>query len=221
MSRFFFYVEAILIFDIIILIILVLTMVFGFRRGFVYSFIHTLGLIGSLAAGFIFARPVQRLIEEKTMIDENFYNTIFENVSVSLDSVLPTADTLPLILTTKIDAAAADTAAMIAESLTDFVMLTISFLAVFVVIKLFCYIIISIFSKRNSDGFVGFFDGVLGMMAGFIKGLLIVFVLLALLAPGMNLMSPASAEIFMAALDNSYIAGTLYDANFLLLILGF
>ncbi len=210
-----------MIFDIIILIILVLTMVFGFRRGFVYSFMHTLGLIGSLAAAFIFAKPVQGLISEKTMLDENFYNTIFENVSSSLNSVLGPTDTLPLILTTKINETADDTAAMIAQNLTDFALQVISFFAIFIVVKLICYIIISIFSRRNNDGFVGFFDGLLGLIAGFIKGLLIIFVFLALLAPGMNLMSPASAEIFMTALDNSYIAKTLYDANFLLLILGF
>jgi len=210
-----------LIFDIIILIILVLTMVFGFRRGFVYSFIHTLGLIGSLVAAFIFAKPVQSLVSEKTMLDENLYNTIFENVSSSLNSMLGPTDTLPLILTTNINAAADGTAAVIAQNLTGFAMQVISFLVIFIVVKLICYIIISIFSKRNSDGFVGFFDGLLGLIAGFIKGILIVFVFLALLAPGMNLMSPASAEIFMTALDNSYIAKTLYDANFLLLILGF
>ena len=210
-----------MIFDIIILIILVLTMVFGFRRGFVYSFIHTLGLIGSLVAAFIFAKPVQSLVSEKTMLDENLYNTIFENVSSSLNSMLGPTDTLPLILTTNINAAADGTAAVIAQNLTGFAMQVISFLVIFIVVKLICYIIISIFSKRNSDGFVGFFDGLLGLIAGFIKGILIVFVFLALLAPGMNLMSPASAEIFVTALDNSYIAKTLYDANFLLLILGF
>lgn len=210
-----------MIFDIIILIILVLTMVFGFRRGFVYSFMHTLGLIGSLVAAFIFAKPVQSLVSEKTMLDENLYNTIFENVSSSLNSMLGPTDTLPLILTTNINAAADGTAAVIAQNLTGFAMQVISFLVIFIVVKLICYIIISIFSKRNSDGFVGFFDGLLGLIAGFIKGILIVFVFLALLAPGMNLMSPASAEIFMTALDNSYIAKTLYDANFLLLILGF
>lgn len=210
-----------MIFDIIILIILVLTMVFGFRRGFVYSFIHTLGLIGSLATALIFRKPVQGLISERTMLDENLYNTIFDNVSTSLNSILGPTDTLPLILTTKINNAADDTAAAVAQSLTDFALQIISFFAIFIVVKLLCYIIISIFSRRNNDGFVGFFDGLLGLIAGFIKGILIVFVFLALLAPGMNLMSPASAEIFMTALDNSYIAKTLYDANFLLLILGF
>ena len=206
-----------MIFDIIILIILVLTMVFGFRRGFVYSFMHTLGLIGSLVAAFLFRKPVQGLISDNTMLDENFYNTIFENVSTSLGP----ADTLPLILTDKINSAADDTAAMIAQNLTDFALQIISFFAIFIVVKLLCYIIISIFSRRNNEGFVGFFDGLLGLIAGFIKGILITFVSLALLAPGMNLMSPASAEIFMTALDNSYIAKTLYDANFLLLVLGF
>ncbi len=210
-----------MIFDIIIIIILVLTMVFGFRRGFVYSFMHTLGLIGSLAAAFVFNKPAQELLSEKTMLDESIYNTIFENVSSSLDSMLSPADTLPLILTDKINSAADDTAAMVSQGLTDFALQIISFFAIFLVIKLICYIVISVFSRRNNDGFTGFFDGLLGLIAGFIKGLLIVFVFLALLAPGMNLMSPASAEIFMAALDSSYIAKTLYDANFLLLILGF
>jgi len=210
-----------LIFDIIIIVILVLTMVFGFRRGFVYSFIHTLGMLGSLIIAFFGARFAQKLLIEHTMLDENFYNTIFENVSSTLNSALSPADTLPLILNLQLDAAADGTAAAVAQTLTDFVTLAISFVGLFIIIKLLCYIIISVFSRKNNDGFVGFFDGFLGLIAGLIKGTLIIFVFLALLAPGINLMSPASAEIFMTALDNSYIAKTLYDANFLLLILGF
>ena len=209
-----------MIFDIIILIILVLTMVFGFRRGFVYSFIHTLSLIGTLIVAFFGAKIMRTQLAERTMLDDNLYNNLFERFSTSLDSALSPLDTLPLILGEKVDAAAADTAALAAEKLTDFLMLIIGFLILFVALKFICYIIILFVSRKNNDGFIGAVDGLLGMLAGLIKGVLIVFILLALLVPGMNLMSPASAEIFLTALDNSYIAGTLYDANFLLLILG-
>lgn len=209
-----------MIFDIIILIILLLTMVFGFRRGFVYSFIHTLSLIGTLIAAFFGARFMQGHLEERTMIDDNLYSNLFERFSSTMDSALSPLDTLPLILGRKVEAASGDTAALAAEKLTDFLMLVLSFLILFIAIKLICYLIILFFSRKNSDGFIGAVDGLLGMLAGFIKGVLIVFIVLALLVPGMNFMSTASAELFMAALDNSYVAKTLYDANFLLLILG-
>jgi len=209
-----------LIFDIAVLIILLLTMIFGFRRGFVYSFAHTLSLIGTLIAAFFGARFMQDFLEERTMIDDDLYNSLFERFSTSLDSALSPLDTLPLILGHKVDAAAADTAALAAEKLTGFLMLVLSFIILFIAIKLVCYVIILFFSRKNSDGFIGAVDGLLGMLAGFIKGILIVFILLALLVPALNLMSPASAEIFLTSLDDSYIAKTLYDANFLLLILG-
>lgn len=208
-----------MIFDIIVLAILVAAMVSGFRKGFVYSFVQTLGWIGAFIGGFIGCRILAEQLTLRTDLKENIYSKIFENVSESLNSITSNADTLPLILNDAADATADSASSVLAERLTNMTMVIVSFIIIFAVIKLLCYFITMAFSNRNNDGFLGFADGMLGLTAGMIKGILLVFLFLMLLMPAMNLMSPASMEIALEWLDNSYIAGTLYDSNFIVLIL--
>jgi hypothetical protein len=73
----------------------------------------------------------------------------------------------------------------------------------------------SLFSKKHNDGIIGFLDGSFGLIAGAIKGLLLIFILLALLVPVISL---SSGNGLASALEASRIAGTLYDNNYLLLI---
>lgn len=208
-----------MIFDIIVLAIMVTTMVSGFRRGFIYSFVRTLSWIGALIGGFIGCRILSEQLTPRTGLEENIYSKIFENVSDSLGSITSNADTLPLILNDTVNATTDSAAEALATRLTNMTMLILSFLLIFAVIKLLCFFITMAFSKRNNDGFLGFADGMLGLIAGMIKGVLIVFLFLMLLMPALNLMSPASMEIALEWLDNSYFAGILYDSNFLVLII--
>ena len=73
------------------------------------------------------------------------------------------------------------------------------------------------FSKRHRDGLSGCFDGILGLAAGAIKGAILVLLFLALLMPFINFVSPDSADAVMQSLQQSYIAGFLYDHNVILL----
>ena len=206
-------------FDIIVAAILVITMVLGFRRGFIYSFVNTLGWVGSFICGFIGCRILADQLTLRTNLETTIYDKFLDNISGSLESITSSAESLPLIMNETIDTAAATAAEALAERLTEISMLVISFLIIFFVIKLIAFLITTAFSKRNNDGFVGFVDGILGLVAGGIKGILIVFLFLMLLVPCMNLMAPESTEIVLESLDNSYLAGQLYDANFLALIL--
>ena len=208
-----------MIFDLIVAGILVAAMVIGFRKGFIYSIVNTLGWIGSIAAGFIGCRLLAEELTVRTDLDETIYTKIYENVSESFESITSSADTLPVILNETIDTAADSAAEALAAHLADMTMLILSFLIIFIVIKLICYLITTALSKRHNDGFIGFVDGMLGLIAGSIKGLLIVFLFLMMLVPVLNLISPASTEVALRGLENSYIAGTLYDANFLMLII--
>lgn len=208
-----------MIFDIIVVTILVICMVLGFRRGFIYSFVNTLGWIGSIICAFIGSRMLSGQLTMHTGLDESIYLKIYDNISGSFESITTGADTLPLILNETVDTAAATAAEALAQRLTDMTMLILSFLMIFIVIKLICYLITTALSKRHNDGFIGFFDGLLGFIAGSIKGILLVFLFLMLLIPCLNLMSPESTETVLRGLESSHIAGTLYDANFLVLVL--
>lgn len=205
--------------DVIIIAIVVFTMVSGFRKGFIYTFTHTLGWLGAAAAGLILSGPLRNILCENTQLDEDIYNILFDKLSLSSDILSTSADTLPVILGRSVHTAANETAQLLADKLTAMTMILISFLLLFFAVKIVLFFITIALSRRENKGFTGFFDGVSGMLAGMIRGIIFVFIFLALLLPAVNLMSPASTDLVMSSLDASRFARTLYDSNFLVLVI--
>lgn len=209
-----------MILDIIILAILIIAMVSGFRKGFMYAFIHTLGWVISIILGFAGANFLKEQLVLKTMLDENLYATLSERLTLSFDSATSSADSLPLILGQAVDTATTGAAQLLAQQITELTLSILSFALIVLVIKLLCFLLTRLLSRKSNKGFIGFVDGLLGMVAGSIKGVLLVFLFLMLLLPAVNFMAPESTVIVLSALENSHFAGTLYDANFLVLVLG-
>lgn len=209
-----------MILDIIILAILIIAMVSGFRKGFMYAFIHTLGWVISIIFGFAGANFLKEQLVLKTMLDENLYATLSERLTLSFDSATSAADSLPLILGQAVDTATTGAAQLLAQQITELTLSILSFALIVIVLKLLCFLLTRLLSRKSNKGFIGFVDGLLGMVAGSIKGVLLVFLFLMLLLPAVNFMAPESTVIVLSALENSHFAGTLYDANFLVLVLG-
>jgi ligand-binding sensor domain-containing protein len=57
------------------------------------------------------------------------------------------------------------------------------------------------------------------MLFGFLKGFLLVLVILAALLPAINLMSTGFVEAITSQLAHSHIAGYLYNENFILMLI--
>ena len=206
--------------DIVVAIILILTMVSGFRKGFIYTFTHTLGWLGAMIAAFFFASPLRKYLIDTTQLDDQIYKAFYDKLSLSSDSLAASSDTLPLILGKGIDTAASEAAQNIAGRLTELTMTIVSFLLILLAVKLIAFFLTLALSKRQNKGFVGFLDGLLGLAAGMIRGVLFVFLFLALLLPVVNLVSPASTQLILDSLDASYFSRTLYDSNFIVLVIG-
>ena len=122
---------------------------------------------------------------------------------------------MPLILQEVIDSIKVSVTTAIASGIADFVFKILCFILVVIIIRLVFLLFSSLFSKKHNDGIIGFLDGSFGLIAGAIKGLLLIFILLALLVPVISL---SSGNGLASALEASRIAGTLYDNNYLLLI---
>lgn len=208
-----------MILDIIVIGILVLTMVFGFRRGFIYTISHTLGWVASLVAAFVLASPLQNLMAEKTQIDDSIYLTLFDKLSQSSDSLTASTQSFPLIMGQTISATAENAAMAIAEKITELTTLLLCFFAILLAVKIIFFFLTTAVSRREKKGFTGFADGLLGMLAGFLKGVVFVFLFLALLLPITNLVSPFSTDLILGSLDSSHFARALYDNNYLILVI--
>lgn len=203
-----------MVFDIIIGIILIVTMVFGFRKGFVYSIIHTLGWFGSMVLSFFATGPVRKLVEDNTDISDRIYLIFTEKLSISSDSLHVSLESLPPLVGQGIDTSIAGAAQTLAEQLTFLTMTILCFIVTLLVIKAVIFLVtIGISSKKK--GFTGAADGILGLVAGLLRGIVFVFLFLAVLAPLINLVSPTSTQLVVDSLNSSHLAGTLYDNNFL------
>lgn len=203
-----------MIFDIIIGIILIAAMVFGFRKGFIYSIIHTLGWFGAIVIAFFAAGPVRNLAEANTDISDRIHLIFTEKLSISSDSLRVSLESLPPLLGQGIDTSMAGAAEILANKLTFVTMTILCFIVTLLVVKAIIFLVtIGISSKKK--GFTGAADGILGLVAGLLRGAVFVFLFLAVLVPLVNLVSPASTQLAVDSLNSSHLAGTLYDNNFL------
>jgi uncharacterized membrane protein required for colicin V production len=202
--------------DIAIGLIFVISTAAGFRQGFVHTFLHTAGWILSIVLSFAWYEQVENFLRAKTNFYDSIYNRIAGQVAAEGPSAASTftAD-MPLILQEFIDSIKNSMAAAIVSGVADFIFKVLCFLLVVVAVRFVFLLLTSLLSKKHNEGFLGFIDGVFGLLAGAIKGLLLVFMLLALLVPVISL---SSGNGIASALEASRIAGILYDNNYLLLI---
>ena len=207
-----------MILDILIVVILVLSMVFGYRAGFVWTFFHMLGWIASIILAFIFTPRMSAFLISNTGLYEVIHRTLSGRFAgaVSIDRI---SSELPRILKDTVDSLTRQAADAASTSVCDLLFTIVSFLIIVFAVKFVIFAIILTFSKKNANGVRGAVDGILGLIFGFVKGILLVFVLLAVMIPVMSLFDAKFIDIIGVWLDSSFFAGSLYDNNFLALIL--
>ena len=128
----------------------------------------------------------------------------------------PITSGLPTVLQDVIESAENAVTSALADGFSGFLFNVISFLLVVLAVRLVFLLLASLLGKKNQDGVIGFVDGILGLAAGALKGILLIFFLLALLVPVITL---SGGDFLTESLVASKIAGPLYDNNLILLII--
>ncbi|MBR0599242.1 CvpA family protein [Sinanaerobacter chloroacetimidivorans] len=202
-------------FDVIIAAILILSLIQGYRHGFVHTFIHTVGWVLAVVLGFVWFPYVVDFLKNKT----DFYSSIQDKIALRIADNAGTATDSALngfpevireAVTKTVDTAADAISASIAGSLANILFSIIAFLIVAAVIKVIILFITSIFSKRSNGGFIGGIDGFFGIFAGALKGIVIIYLLLALMVPVTNLLG---SEWLIDELNASVFGNYLYNNN--------
>ncbi len=204
--------------DIFLFILLVVITALGYRNGFIYTLFHTLGWLISLLIGFVFTPMLKKYMIQSDI----FYTSIKEQVLLRMPGGLEdhplTAEGIPQSIRRMMDDMATSLTDSAASGVTDFLMTVAAFLILVMASKILLYILIALFSKRNNPGATGIIDGLLGLGVGFIKGFVVVYLVLAIMIPAVNLASPDHAFSLLTSLDSSLMAKDLYDNNPLLLL---
>ncbi len=204
--------------DGLIVIIVIFAIIQGYRRGFVHTFIHTVGWILAVVLGFIWHPHVIGFLKEKTgfydAIRERIAERVAENAGNTADSVMTgIPEVIRDLLDKAIDSATNAIAISLSENLTNLIFNIIGFLAVAAAIKLFLMTLTFLFSKEKNDGFIGGIDGFFGLLAGALKGVILIYILLAFMVPVTSL---SGSSFLIDQLDGSVLGSYLYDNNLIL-----
>ena len=206
-----------MVLDIIIAVIVITAMVFGYRSGFLWSFLHMIGWLLSVVLAFVWAPKLNDLIRSNTGI----YDALYANLTgrfadaMSLERI---SAGLPGILKETVNSLAKLAAEAMGASVADLIFAIITFILALIFIKLILFLLMHLLSKKFHSGARGVIDGIAGLLIGFVKGIFIVFVLLAIMIPIVSLIDIKLIGFINDWLDSSRVAGTLYDNNILVLI---
>ena len=207
-----------MIIDVVLFSVLVVIMAISYRNGFISTFLHLVGWLISLSCGFFFAPRVKEYLISKDF----FYTSINDKLLSKMPQGAPPgsleSEGIPNLVGDFVDNVTDTVSTNIASSLTELIMVIISFLIVVIAVKLFLYFITIIFSKKNRKGPTGLIDGLLGLAFGFFKGMIVLYIILAIMIPVINLTSPENTFAILTSLDSSVLAKDLYNNNPLLLI---
>jgi uncharacterized membrane protein required for colicin V production len=204
--------------DVILVSILLYEVIQGFRRGFVHTFVHAVGWILAVALGFIWYPHVIDFLRENTGWYDTVRGKIAERIAEKAGGAADSALTgVPEVIRDLLDNAVNSVtnalAVTLSESLTNLIFNIIGFLAIALAIKIILSLITLLFSKAKRGGMIGVVDGFLGLFAGGLKGIILIYLLLALMVPVAGLWGNS---FLTDQIDASAFGSYLYDNNLIL-----
>lgn len=186
--------------DIVLIIIMLITIIIGYKKGFMKEVLNKFGIIVIIGFSIMFAGQVALILKTSNMftihssIYNSLYNGLFEKMSsysadASVADIISEAFGLnpffASIVSNMIGSTNASTLAetieFIAESITNIFMNIIGFGMIFIIGMLVLFILFSIARGLRNSKAIRVLDGILGVALSSIITLAFIFVLFALL----------------------------------------
>lgn len=209
-----------IIIDIVIVGIILLCMVTGYIRGLTGSLIKILSFILSIIIAFVLFVPVSNLIIDKTKIDENLEQSIREMITQdnkSEDKNMPTAitDYIEKQVKEATDSAKESIINSTARDVSITIVKAGTWIVLFIVARILLICLKFITGLIAKLPVIKQFDKLGGILYGIIEGLIIVYVLLAII----SFVSPMINGTLTNDIEQSYVGSMMYNNNILLNII--
>ncbi len=209
-----------IIVDLVILAIMILCIIIGYVRGLTGSLIKILSFVLSIVIAFILFIPISNLIIDKTQIDENLEQTIRETI---IGNEQNKEEKMPQAITDyigqKVENVADDAKEAIADSTARDVSVTIvkagTWIVLFIIARILLIFLRFITALIAKLPVIKQCDKLGGIIYGIIEGLIIIYVLLAII----SFVSPMLSGNLANVIDKSYIGSIMYNNNLLLKII--
>ena len=202
--------NLVMVLDIIIVLIFLICALRGKSQGFLESLVRLAAVSGGVIIGIMNTDRIRSLLFALP-IDDFMKGKLTKRFNGQEMDLL---QFIPKVLRTKFEAFGLDGINTTVNRFTNLSITIISFSLIVSVV----WIISSHLRKRimrghKSKNLLGTVDSSVGLLFGSIKGAIIIFLLLALMFPLTSLFAPQYIHTLNEQLNNSYIAGYLYDAN--------
>lgn len=216
-----------IIIDLIIVGIIALCVVFGYKKGLTGSILKIISFILALIIAFIFYKPVANYVIENTEWDNNIEKSIIEMLEGEVQEkgkIDEESTNLPDIIVNYINEALEQT---VGKTQTEILQETAvgisttiinagSFIAVLIIARILL-IVIRLFAKFITDlPIIKQVDKTGGIIYGIIEGLVIIWVIISII----SFVSPVmEGSGIVEAINKSFLGGILYNNNLLLKII--
>lgn len=200
-----------LIIDIIVIGIIALSAFIGYKQGLVKVAIKMVSFLIAIIVAFALFKPASNFIINNTQIDDNLESTIVEKITpeglTKEDKV-----TNELNITTKIVDTTNNSIENIANTFTVKLIEIVVFLLIFIIVKIILKFITALADAIAKLPILKQFNEMGGLIYGIIKGIIIVFLILAILL----LCEPLIGIGIKNIIETSIITKIIYNNNILL-----
>jgi len=202
--------------DILILLILIIMTYLGYKKGFLRTLTGVISIILSFVLALTFSPQVETFIKS-TPVYENIYQNVEKNVAPSSqneDEYNTSNLNMPqqMIKDIKQGAENAKNEALstVTQKICDVSVKIVSIILIFLAVRILMMLLLSGFGIIKKLPFIGWFDRILGALFGFIRGFLVVYLLLVLVTAftAFNVDNP-----LVKSINHSEFAKVMYNNN--------
>ena len=208
-----------IIVDLVILAIFIICIIIGYVRGLTGSLIKILSFVLSIVIAFILFVPVSNLIINNTQIDDNLEQSIREMIIGNNEEEQKMPEAITDYIQQQVESASDSAKEAIADSTAREVSLTIvkagTWIVLFIVARILLIFLKFITALIAKLPVIKQFDKLGGIIYGVIEGLIIIYVLLAII----SFVSPMTNGALTNAIEQSYVGSMMYNNNLLLEII--
>ena len=207
-----------MIMDIAVLVIVVLTIIICYVRGFLLTLLGFFRGIVSWIVAWFFCDDLAVLFIDNTQIGE----TLTEKINSLITGKLETSgitNILPDALTGDNSIFSSDLVSDGSMKIAQVIITIICYFLIGILLTAFIGIFTSLLKKRDKESKGRQFDKTIGIFFGIILGVVYAYIALALLVPIVTLVVPNHAETVMSWFDGSIISRAMYDNNLFILLI--
>lgn len=210
--------------DLIALLIIVVYALIGFFRGFSEFLFQVISLLITIGVVFFAYKPVANVVMD-TQLDEKIYSVVYENLAntpiaegeeISTENTNMSEGIVSTIngyITEAKENAEQNVLEFVSNKITIIVVYAITAVALFVIVHLVLFFIRIALDIMGSMPLLREGNQVLGLVIGVVKGILLVYLLLAL-ASGL---SPILSQFgIIDAIESSKVSSILYNNNIII-----